>query len=171
MAGGQDFNFVVESDLPHPWSWMLLVVGAIALAMVADGYATVSEDKANLLRQSDRLDRRTKVLKSGKQTADRKKSVVVARQDMADFPWDGLLIELELAVGDRVGVLSLDTEATARRTWLTAEARDIDDALSLLGRLRQSPLVREAHLVAHEKKRDASVPVITFTLQIDWRMG
>lgn len=169
MRGIQDFNFVAEGERPIAVAWLLLVLGAIALAVVADGYAAADAEGGQLRRQAERLERKTRLVGTeGRRKAGEQKSVLVARRGSPSFPWDSVLGELELAAGERIAVLNLNTEALARRTRLTAEARGIDDALALLGRLRESPLVREAFLVSHEAKRDAPVAVVAFTLQIDW---
>lgn len=170
MSGKRDFNFVVEGERPGALAWALLAIGAIALAVVADGFAAASSDNEQLLRQSERLQRRTKTVIVAQRRSDREqKSVVVTRQDKAPFPWDGALTEVEMAVDRKVALLSMNTDASARRTRLTAESRTIDDALALASRLRESPLVREALLVSHEARRDGPVPVIAFSLQVDWR--
>jgi hypothetical protein len=169
MPGKQDFNFVADGERPMAIAWVLLVLGAIAMAIVADGFAAASADNEQLLRQAERLQRTSKVsVSADRRKSGEKKSAVATRHDNATFPWDVVLTEVELAFDSRVALLSLDTEAPARRTRLTGEARTIDDALAFAGRLRESPLVREALLVSHEARKDGPVPVIVFTLQIDW---
>lgn len=170
MWGKRDLNFVVEGERPGALAWALLAIGAIALGIVADGFAEANAENEQLLRQSERLQRRTKTVVVAERRSERKeKSAVATRQDQAPFPWDSALTEVELAVDRNVALLSMNTDAAARRTRLTAEARTIDDALALASRLRESPLVRDALLASHEAHREGPVPVIAFTLQIDWR--
>jgi hypothetical protein len=170
MLGKDAFNFVVEGERPGALAWGLLAIGAIALIVVADGFAAASSDNEQLGRQAERLQRRVKSVVVAERRSDREqKSAVATRQEKAPFPWDGAMTEVELVVDRNVALLSMTTDSSTRRTRLTAEARTIDDALALASRLRESPLVREALLVSHEARKDGPVPVIAFTLQVDWR--
>jgi hypothetical protein len=171
MFGKDAFNFVVEGERPGALAWLLLAIGVIALGIVADGYAAASADNEQLVRQSERLQRRAKtVAVAERRSAGAQKSAVATRQDKAPFPWDSVLTEVELVADRNVALLSMNTDSSARRTRLTAEARTINDALAFASRLRESPLVREALLASHEARKDGPVPVIAFTLQVDWRV-
>ncbi|MBI4996104.1 MAG: hypothetical protein HZA64_12335 [Rhodocyclales bacterium] len=170
MSGKREVNFVVEGERPGALAWSLLAIGAIALGVVADGFATASTDNEQLVRQSERLQRRAKtVAVAERRSAGAQKSAVATRRDPAPFPWDSVLTEVELVADRSVALLSMSTDAAARRTRLTAEARNIADALAFAGRLRESPLVGDALLVSHEARKEGPVAVIAFTLQIAWR--
>jgi hypothetical protein len=170
MAGKRDVNFVVDGERPGALAWLLLAIGAVALGVVADGFAGASADNEQLVRQAERQQRRAKtVAVAERRGAGAQKSAVATRREQAPFPWDSVLTEVELGADRSIALLSMNTEAPARRTRLTAEARNIDDALAFATRLRESPLVAEALLVSHQARKDGPVAVISFTLQIAWR--
>jgi Tfp pilus assembly protein PilN len=168
MLGKDAFNFVGDGDRPIAAAWLLLVLGIIAMAIVADNFAAVGADTDRLERQAERFQRKSKTLVSDHRKPEPEKSAVVVRRQGDAFPWDSVLTELELAVDSHVALLGLNTEVAARRTMLTGEARNIDDVLAFAARLRESPLVREAFLVSHEVRRDGPVPVVAFSVQVLW---
>lgn len=180
-----DFNFVAVGErLPLP-VWVLLVAGAVALVIVADNYATVAADNERLTDRVERFKRKEKSTLAGVSAASAaapvgaraggdaagQKSALVTRRDASIPPWDSLLREIELAVDARVALLSVDTDATARRTRIIAEAKTIDDALAFAARLRESPLIDAVLLLAHESKKSQAIPVVGFTLQLEWSAG
>jgi hypothetical protein len=168
MLGKDAFNFVAGGDRPIALAWLLLALGIIAMALVADNFAAVGSDTDRLERQADRFQRKSKVVVADNRKSEAEKSVVVVRHPGDAFPWDSVLTEMELAVDNRVALLGLNTEVAARRTMLTGEARNIDDVLAFAARLRESPLVREAFLVSHEVHRNGPVPVVAFSVQVLW---
>lgn len=135
--------------------------------MAADQYSALNDERETLARQTGRLERKL-VPPAVKRTPATQKSALAGRQEIAAFPWETVLRELELAVDSRVALLNLDTDTTTRRTRLDAEARNIDDALGFAERLREIPLARRVLLLAHETRKAPAGAVIGFSLQIDW---
>jgi hypothetical protein len=162
-----DFNFAVAGTGHPVFAWLLLLAGGVASAMMADKYIDADHENESLVRQAGRLERKAKPPVASR-TSVAQKSALAGRREVAPFPWDTALREIELAVDSRVALLNLDTEAVARRTRIDAEARNIDDALGFADRLRASPVVTRVLLLAHETKKAPVGAVIGFTLQIDW---
>jgi hypothetical protein len=146
---------------------VLLLVGGLASVTVAEQYGTIAEEHESLMRQAGRLERKLKP-PVVRRAPVAQKSALAERHETVPFPWDSVLREIEIAVDPRVALLSLDTDMTAARTRLVAEARTIDDALDFAARLRDTPIARRVLLLAHETKKAPAGTVIGFTLQIDW---
>jgi len=162
-----DFNFAVASTGYPVFAWVLLLAGGLASVAVAERYGALAEEQESLTRQLGRLERKLKP--PGVRSASvAQKSALAERHEAAPFPWDTVLREIEIAVDPRIALLSLDTDMTAARTRLVAEARTIDDALGFAARLRDTPVARRVLLLAHETKKAPAGTVIGFTLQIDW---
>jgi hypothetical protein len=171
MAGLADFNFVADGERRPVLAWALLVAGALALAVAADDFAAAASDNDRLAGQAEHLKRKAKSTSAAVAAAPGQKSALAERREAPRPPWDSLLSEIELAADARVALLSLDTDAAARRTRIVAEAKTIDDALAFAARLRDSPLIDDVLLLGHEGKKGQAVPVVGFTLQLDWSAG
>jgi hypothetical protein len=162
-----DFNFAVARYGYPALAWVLLLAGGLASMAVAERYGAIAEEHESLIRQAGRLERKLKPPVVRRAPAAQK-SALAERHETGPFPWDIVLREIEIAVDPRVALLSLDTDMTAARTRLVAEARTIDDALGFAARLRDTPVARRVLLLAHETKKAPAGTVIGFTLQIDW---
>jgi hypothetical protein len=162
-----DFNFAVASTGYPISAWVLLLAGGLAGVAVAERYGALAEEQESLTRQLGRLERKLKP-PVVRRAPVAQKSALAERHEAAPFPWDIVLREIEIAADPRVALLSLDTDMTAARTRLVAEARTIDDALGFAARLRDTPVARRVLLLAHETKKAPAGAVIGFTLQIDW---
>lgn len=163
----EDFNFAVARAGYPVFAWLLLLAGGLASMVVAERYSTADAEHETSTRQAGRLERKL-TPPVAKRAASTQKSALAERHDAAPFPWDTVLREIEIAVDPRVALLSLDTDMTAARTRLVAEARTVDDALGFAERLRDTPVARRVLLLAHETKKAPAGTVIGFTLQIDW---
>jgi hypothetical protein len=171
MRRMDDMNFVAPARRFSPVAWLILAVGAAAGTLLADLYLAAEETRAGLARQAERLERQLRPTAVAARPMPHK-SAPAGRpaQPPAQqaFPWDAILREIERATDRRVALLAIDTEAGAGRTRLDAEARSIDDALDFAERLRASPLVERAFLLAHETRTSPAGPVTGFSLQIEW---
>lgn len=167
------FNFAADRDRLPALAWGLLVAGALAFAFAADGFADANGKNERLAGQVERLKRKAKsmaaIASAGSSAAP--KARMAARSESPRPPWDSLLREIELAADARVALLSLDTDAAAGRTRIVGEAKNIDDVLGFADRLRGSPLVDGVILLGHESRKGHAIPVVGFTLQLDWSAG
>lgn len=165
----RSYDFARPEAAVPPLAWLALLAGALLLAAAAYGYAGALDEHERLTRQIDKFERRTRLVAPARKTAAAgtaaASTTLAGRAEKQPFPWDLALREIELAVDKSVALTGIDTETDQRRTRIVAEARAIDDALAFVTRLRDTPLVRQAVLLAHERKEGG---VIGFTLQIDW---
>lgn len=171
MSSRRIFNFAASEAPSAPLAWLALVAGALLLAVAADRYAGAATETESLVRQEERLKRKAGAEAPEKvRQAASEKSAPAGRREAAVFPWDILLREVELAADSRVAFLALDTDAAQRRSRIGAEARSIEDALAFAGRLGESPLASRVLLLSHEMKKNHAVPVVGFSLQVDWNL-
>jgi hypothetical protein len=164
------FDFAVAEASTSPLAWLALIGGSLLFAMAADRYVAAADEHERLVRQEERLKRKAGAAAPfAAQSASAEKSVPAGRRDIPSaFPWDEMLREVELAADSRVAFLGLDTDASQRRSRISAEARNIEDALAFAARLADSPLAGKVLLLSHETKKNRPVPVIDFALQVDW---
>jgi hypothetical protein len=86
-------------------------------------------------------------------------------------PWSLLLAQLESASGDTasdVAVLSVEPDHAKHRVKVTAEARDLERALSYVQRLRKAPNLRYPMLDSHELRTDDKDRPVRFQVSADW---
>jgi len=103
-------------------------------------------------------------LKSAAETA------AVARE--LDVPWTRLLAELEAASHDkagRVSLLNVEPDPAKRLVRITAEVRELPDALSFLQRLQKSTVLRYPMLESHERRKDDPEHPLRIKLAAEWR--
>ncbi len=170
MTLRRTFDFAVAEKSTPPFSWLALIGGALLFAMAADRYLAAADEHERLVRQEERLKRKVgAAVPFAMLPVSAEKSAPAGRRDISSpFPWDEMLREVELAADSRVAFLGLDTDAPQRRSRISAEARNIDDALAFTARLADSPLAGKVLLLSHETKKNRTVPVIDFALQVDW---
>ena len=86
-------------------------------------------------------------------------------------PWSQLLAQLETASGDTandVAVLAVEPDHAKHRVKVTAEARDLDRALSYVERLRKAPNLRYPMLDNHELRTEDKDHPVRFQVSADW---
>lgn len=162
-----DINFAVTRDAHPLFAWVLLLAGGTASMAVTGQYGAIVEERESQIRQIGRLERRLAppVMRHGSVAQQPAQANL---RESAPFPWSVVLGEIERAVDPRIALLSFETDITAARTRLVAEARTINDALGFAARLRAAAAVRRVLLLAHETRQEQVGAVIGFTLQIEW---
>lgn len=86
-------------------------------------------------------------------------------------PWSQLLAQLETAssdTADDVAVLAVEPDHAKHRVKVTAEARDLDRALSYVQRLRKAPNLRYPMLDSHELRTEDKDHPVRFQVSADW---
>ena len=79
-----------------------------------------------------------------------------------------VLTAVETATDKDIAILALNQEGVSRRLRISAEARNIDDALAFAERLRLSKTFSEVMLSGHENRKSTGVDVLGFTLMATW---
>lgn len=87
-------------------------------------------------------------------------------------PWTRLLAELEAAShqsGASVSLLHVEPDAGKRQVRITAEVRNLPDAIAYLKRLQKSAVLRYPMLESHERQKDDPEHPLRITLSAEWR--
>jgi hypothetical protein len=88
-----------------------------------------------------------------------------------DLPWTRLLAELEDASHDkasRVSVLNVEPDPGKQLVRITAEVRELPDAISFLQRLQKSTILRYPMLEGHERRKDDPEHPVRIKLAAEW---
>ena len=157
------------------FSWIVLAVGALALALVADSYADRADEVLRLDAQVARLKRQTNSPQSAKgrnqlaakERSEQREHELLAKVSGSD--WALPLNAIETALDKDVALIALSQEFSARHIRLWLEARNIDDALAFADRLRASGLFEDVVLTGHETKKSTGVDVLGLTFVLTWK--
>jgi hypothetical protein len=96
-------------------------------------------------------------------------SAMVERE--LDVPWSRLLADLEAASRDKAGSISLlnvEPDAVKQVVRITAEVRELPDALTYLQRLQKSAVLRYPMLESHERRKDDPDHPLRIRLSAEW---
>lgn len=88
--------------------------------------------------------------------------------DRLDTPWDALFGAVEGAYSDQAILLSVEPDTERREVRLTAEAKDLAAMLEYLKQMRQSPVLRDAHLASHQINQQDALKPVRFTIEAGW---
>jgi hypothetical protein len=97
-------------------------------------------------------------------------AVTVERE--LNVPWTRLLAELEAASHDSASTVSLlhvEPDAGKQVVRITAEVRNLADALAYLKRLQKSAVLRYPMLESHERRKDDPEHPLRIKLSAEWR--
>ncbi len=168
-----DLDFVRRRRLASPVGWLLLATGLACMAVVAMDRLDARDNLAQLLQQQARLQ---PPLRPQPASGARSASAPVPRAAGADlaqvqaqlaWPWDAVLRELESHADPDLALLSIDMQG--QRLRAVGEAPDMDTVVAWLGRLRSSPWIVAADLSSHEPRKDGTVALLRFAVDIRWK--
>lgn len=168
-----DIDFIRTRSAPPPLAWLLLLVGAVGLAVVL---LDAADARAERQAAQEQLDRRQRIDRTALPARPARAVALSAEQVRAgerleaalDQPWGPLLSDLETLAGDRVALLGMEAQADGQRLRLTGEARQMADVVAYVRRLRDLPGTRRAVLSAHELREEGAVSVLRFTVDAQW---
>ena len=153
---------------------LLLVVGGAALLAAGSAYL----DAAGELERTELRLAGTQPL-SPTGPAARTHANPAAAQDEAQagervvsrlrLPWDVVLGEIELAAGPSIALLAVEGQGQGLSLRLVGEAKSMADVAAYARRLRGSPAISSANLVAHEERQVGATTVLRFTLEAGWK--
>jgi hypothetical protein len=89
-----------------------------------------------------------------------------------DIPWTRLLAALEAAAHDSastVSVLIVEPDPAKQLVRITAEVRNLPDALAFLKVLQKSPVLRHPMLESHERRKEDPQHPLRIKLSAEWR--
>jgi hypothetical protein len=84
------------------------------------------------------------------------------------LPWSDFLHAIESSSMPTVALLGVEAQGSTRVLRLVGEAKDIEDVLAYVKKLRASPALHDVFLVGQEEKLVSAVKVIRFTVDATW---
>jgi hypothetical protein len=85
-----------------------------------------------------------------------------------DLPWQALFDSVEYAANHDVALLSFQPDPAGRIMRIGAEAKNIAAMLDFVGALEREPVLKDAHLLKYEIKRDDPHRPVIFLLTATW---
>jgi hypothetical protein len=85
-----------------------------------------------------------------------------------DLPWQALFDSVEYAANHDVALLSFQPDPAGRMMRIGAEAKNIAAMLDFVGALEREPVLKDAHLLKYEIKRDDPHRPVIFLLTAIW---
>jgi hypothetical protein len=84
------------------------------------------------------------------------------------LPWNDFLQAIESSNMPSVALLGVEAQGSARVLHLVGEAKEIEDVLAYVKKLRASPALHDVFLAGQEEKLVGAVKVIRFTVDATW---
>jgi hypothetical protein len=168
-------DFVRPAARSARWAAVLLVVGGVAAAVVAEGHRVASGEvraREERLDELQRMSRRSMPGLEAKETDTpamrdqiRRANAVLAQMNV---PWSNLFAAVESAQNADVAVLSAQPDVRERVIALGGVARNLDAVLAYMERLERTQRLEHVVLASHEVKvREPGQPV-AFELTARW---
>ena len=153
------------------------VVGALLLAAGIGAMATVAFAFDRKLRERNRLEAVLEPAARPRHSAPDPETLKGAAEAAAverelGIPWTRLLAELEDASRDSassVSLLHVEPDPGKRQLRITAEVRNLPDALNYLKRLQKIAALRFPMLESHERLKDDPQHPLRVKLSAEWR--
>jgi Tfp pilus assembly protein PilN len=86
-------------------------------------------------------------------------------------PWDGLFRDIESASTPKIGLLTVQPDASSGVVRISGEALDAAALTAYIERLEAQPSLANVHLAEHEIKLQQGRPVVRFNLNATWAAG
>ena len=154
-----------RSAAPAPWAGWGLLAASLAVAAVLG--AQFRDANAELARLPDRTERlRARAARpaladprSERALRDELQRARAVTQQLA-LPWGRLFEAVEGAASKQVALIALQPESGQSLVRITAEARDLGEALEFVRRLQATRQLAGVHLASHQvRTEDARRPV------------
>lgn len=148
----------------RPWlGWGLLAFALLAAGMLAAEFRAAQFELAALEDRAER--QRARELRAGAdpQTARALREELQrarAVTEQLSLPWGRLFEAVESAATKQVALIALQPESSRGVVRITAEARDLAEALDFVRRLSATRQLRSVHLASHQiQTEDPQRPV------------
>ena len=167
-------DFVRPRALISPVGIALLLLGGAAIGATVLEYRAMDAQRAGLeLKLATATRHAQRDALSGPRAAHLTEEATRVAGELST-PWTALLAELEFASHDKEGdvaLLSIEPDHEKHRVHISAESRNLRQALAYVERLRTTHSLRYPMLDSHEVKADDPQRPVRFVLTADWQEG
>jgi Tfp pilus assembly protein PilN len=151
---------------------LLLLLGVVAVLIVADLAVEVSREKAESEAALSRTDRkRAPVVRDSERDPKRTAEEMKIADSIAGrltLPWADLFDALEASSNNTVALLALEPDLPKRVLRITAEAKNKADMLAYVGRLSEDSRLLNVHLMDHQLQAQTPGEPVRFSIQASW---
>ena len=144
--------------------WLLLALSAIAAGRLVLQFGALQADVARVEGRAARLESRVEGRDSGRPRSAQAsaeefvRARAVARQ--LTLPWNDVFDAVETAATAKVALIALQPDGEQETVRITAETRNLDDALAFVRRLQATRRLNRVYLASHQvQTQDAQQPV------------
>ena len=151
---------------------LLAVTGLLCATFVALDYQDADAEQTALTTRQSRV---------SKGDAPKKRSYVESEPLARDaalsaaqidtqlqLPWSDFLLAIESSNLPTVALLGVEAQGSTRVLHLVGEAKEIEDVLAYVKKLRASRALHDVFLAGQEEKLVGAVKVIRFTVDATW---
>lgn len=161
-------------QVPRQWSALglvVLVIGALALAYVANTERNLSGQIELAEARLDRLAKRGKIKPVQPVDSEQLQTDIRQANDILQqlsLPWDALFKAVEATREREIALLSIQPNVDKRVVRITGEAKSFEALLAYMSYLEGSKTLHQVYLTSHEvRSQDAEKPV-RFALLANW---
>lgn len=157
---------------------VLILLGMVVLAGVLYELDTAMNEVADLNSRIAGMDRRMQRATmpegfsgpSGYVSREAKQEITKANAVMSeiDLPWEALFDSIEYASSHDVALLSFQPDSAGRTMRIGGEAKNISAMLDFVQALEREPVLKDAHLLKYEVKREDPYRPVIFSLTASW---
>jgi hypothetical protein len=163
-------NLIRHARAYSPLAWLLFATGLVAFCVAMLDYTSAKDQREAVqarLAQTAKAPRQQASARAPIGNTEGKKSLQRAMDQLAQ-PWAQWFGVLEELSDPQVALLGIDLKGSPAFVRLSAESRNMSQALAYLNTLRASPSVGSAVLSSHEAVRVGQADVIRFTIELTW---
>jgi hypothetical protein len=151
---------------------LLALAGLLCAAFMAMDFLDADSEQTALLERQGRATQGDSPKKRSYVEAEplaRDAALTAAQIDaQLQLPWNEFLQAIESSRLASVALLGVEAQGSTRVLHLVGEAKEIEDVLAYVKKLRASPALHDVYLAGQEEKLVGGVKVIRFTLDATW---
>lgn len=164
-----DFDFHPRPARPATFSIMLALAGVLALAWAWQQLRTARAAEAGLTAQIAQLQQQARPRPAARPAAADSATQAAQARVAAQlaYTWQPAFDALAAAQSGKIALLALDAAQAKAHIKLTAEARQLADAIEFMNALQQQPGIRRVALTQHELREDDAQKPVRFIVQVE----
>ncbi len=167
-----EINWVARPRRVTTIGLLLALAGLLCAIFVALDYLDADTEQAALQVRQNRVSKGDAPKKRSYVETEplaRDAALTAAQIDtQLQLPWSDFLQAIESSNLPSVALLGVEAQGSTRVLHLVAEAKDVEDLLAYVKKLRASPVLRDVFVAGQEEKLVGSVKVIRFSVEATW---
>lgn len=160
-------DFARSAAAPAWLGWGLLAVSLATAALLAVEFRAAQSELARLEDGAERLRARESRVSADPQAARALREELQRARAVTEqlaLPWGRLFLAVEGAAAKQVALIALQPESGQGVVRITAEARDLAQALEFVRRLSAMQQLRGVHLASHQVQNEDAQRAVRFVV-------